>query len=246
MRVRRIASCVLLLVVAVLTWHVLGEPVDPPASNVSTRPSPDGAKPAPSPENFSDTPYLQRGGYYAGSKIKDKLALGGFGPSDNFPHAITSDDAAKTSSWYLLAEPDVVMEVGKSRYMRLSLVNATGHELAFDASDSCLTIVQEAKDDAGVWRSIEYLPSSWCGNSYHRVILGSTEFWSFPAARFRGANKTLLRFHMTLKDQHVYSNEFEGSVNPTQFTAMEPHRPQGIMDPTFEVPASQPTTLPAD
>jgi len=64
--------------------------------------------------------------------------------------------------------------------------------------------------------------------------------------RFRGANKTLLRFHMTLKDQHVYSNEFEGSVNAGQFTAMEPHRPRDIMDPTFEVPASQPTTQPAE
>jgi hypothetical protein len=56
------------------------------------------------------------------------------------------------------------------RGMRLLLVNRTKVEAEFPASDSRLSIIQEAQDSEGNWKAIEYLPSSWCGNSYHRVF----------------------------------------------------------------------------
>lgn len=225
---------------AVLQPLRAADAIEPPAGKATTRPSPDNAKPAPDADNFFNTPYMLRGYCYAGSDIKDEQALGGFGVSDNMPRKITNPAALKTGTWYLLAEPEVVMPQGKQQGMRLTLVNATGKPLAFSACDSRLSIVQEAIDDKGVWRSVESLPSSFCGNSYHRLTLEPGKFWAFAAPRYQGEHKIRLRFRIDVPAGPVYSNEFEGSVNLTQFTTQQPYRPVGIMDPNHEVPATQP------
>lgn len=175
------------------------------------------------------------------SAIKDSRALGGFGPSDNLPKKIRAAGPTSATQWYLLAEPDVVEKVGNMTFMRLCIVNRTAGTLIFNASDSRLSIVQEAVDDKGDWCPIEYLTSSWCGNSAHRVMLPAGQFWSIPTRRYQGSIKTKLRFRFDLPGQTVCSNEFEGSVHPAQFTEVQPRRPTNIMDPTFEVPAKPPT-----
>jgi len=76
------------------------------------------------------------------------------------------------------------------------LVNTTKEQVTFSASDSRLYIVQEALDRDSKWKPIEYLPSSWCGNSYHHVFLGANEYWEFAAARYTGEFKTRLRFRL--------------------------------------------------
>jgi hypothetical protein len=96
--------------------------------------------------------------------------------------------------------------------------------------------VQEALDRDGKWKPIEYLPSSWCGNSYHTVFLAANEYWEFTAARFTGKFKTKLRFRLDhqkpgAEDATIYSNEFEGGVNPKQFTVQKEYKPAGLMDP---------------
>jgi hypothetical protein len=244
MRERILGTAVLVLCgVAMFITMSLAESaaiVTATAHAATTRPSPDNAKPADHPDNFTSTSYMLRGYCYAWSDVKDDKALGGFGRSDNWPHPITSPAAHASRSWYLLAEPEVVTKVGDAKGMRLTLVNATGSTLAFDASDSRLSIVQEAIDDKGTWRSVENLPSSWCGNSYHRLMLPSGQFWSFSAPRYQGEHKTKLRFRMNVGKETMYSNEFEGSVNLSQFTTQQPYQPRGIMDPNFEVPATQP------
>jgi hypothetical protein len=88
----------------------------------------------------------------------------------------------------------------------------------------------------GKWKPVEYLPSSWCGNSYHSVFLGPNEFWEFAAAKLNGTIKTKLRFRLQMssdkqKAGHIYSNEFDGSINPKQFTVQKDYTPAGLMDP---------------
>jgi|SRR5690606_37601337 len=179
--------------------------------------------------------FMLRGYFYAGSRIKDEKALGGFGTSKNFPKSFGSKrfSPGKIS---LVAYPDEETAFYKEfRGMKLILANSTSRRQAFAASDSRLNIVQEAKDKDGEWKPVEYLPSSWCGNSYHTVFLDPGEYWEFAAARFTGEQKTMLRFRLDLRrgDQpkYIYSNEFEGSINPKQFTVQKPYTPQGIMDP---------------
>ncbi len=197
-----------------------------PNSSSDARQPPDDATATAKVKNSVNVNFMLRGYCYAGSKIKDDQALGGFGESDNMPKNITSDAAKSSGKCYLLAQPTVVTDFGKNKGMRLLLVNGTEATVAFNACDSRLYIVQEAKDESGKWKAIEYLPGSWCGNSYHRALLASGEYWAFPVPRYDGAFPTQLRFRLTSDAGKtlLVSNEFKGKINPVQFSVKQPYR----------------------
>lgn len=194
---------------------------------------------------YVDSRVMLRGYCYAGSSIDDADAPGGFGPSSNMPRKIMSDMGSEIGidggGLLLIAEPGVPMTfAGEYRGMRLRLINLSDTTAAFDASDSRLAIVQQALDAKGRWRPVEYLPSSWCGNSYHRLFLASKEYWMFAAPRYTGTMRTRLRFAL-MKDVNgkgngvlFVSNEFEGSINPEQFAEKQGHTPENIMNPYDE------------
>lgn len=199
--------------------HAAKTPVSPPRVKEPAR------------ENYVEVQHLIRGYCYAQTQLPDKDALGGFGPSDNAAKA--TRPAVK--GLYLVAEPEVATKLGEHASMRLSLVNGTAHTLSFSACDSRLSIVQQAQNKQGQWQDIEYLPQSWCGNSYHRVLLQPDHAWEFAALRYRGPFETQLRFALKLNDgSQLFSNEFAGSIDPAQFTAKPQYNPQGIMDPYLD------------
>ena len=172
-------------------------------------------------------------GYFlAGSAKPDPGALGGFGSSDNYPRLI--DLSVPNATISFLAQPDVPLAFAGRSGFRVVIANTTGGEVAFDASDGRLSVVREAQDLKGQWHQIEYLPRSWCGNSYHRVTLPSGHYWSFPAPEYTGPLRTKMRFVLSSGDTHLYSNEFEGSINPEQFGTRKPYLPTGLMDPYVE------------
>ena len=181
--------------------------------------------------------FMMRGYFCAGSKIEDKQAFGGFGTSENFPKAIDPKMSVTRNEISLIAMPDeAAVFAQKYKGMKVVLVNATNGIVGFPASDSRLYIVQEALDQRGAWKPIEYIPSSWCGNSYHTVFLGPSEYWEFAAARYTGKFKTRLRFRLDgqmsgTEKITIYSNEFVGGVNAGQFTTQQGHNPTSIMDP---------------
>jgi hypothetical protein len=181
--------------------------------------------------------FMMRGYFHAGSRIEDKQALGGFGTSQNFPKAIDAKMSVSQGEISLIATPDeAAVFAEKYKGLKVVLVNGTNERVGFPASDSRLSIVQEALDRGGKWKPIEYLPSSWCGNSYHTVFLGPNEYWEFAAARYTGKFKTRLRFRLDWQKSGtekitIYSNEFEGGVNAHQFTIQQGHKPTSIMDP---------------
>jgi hypothetical protein len=59
------------------------------------------------------------------------------------------------------------------------MVNTTNDKVQFKAQDSRLYLVAEALNEKNEWVAITYLPSSWCGNSYHEITLDANEYWSF-------------------------------------------------------------------
>lgn len=153
----------------------------------------------------------------AETRIEDKDAPGGFAKSANLPRPI-GKMKVKSGGISLEAFPNqIAVFAGQYRGMTLRLINASTAPKAFQASDSRLYIVQEARDQKGEWKPIETLPSSFCGNSYHQVFLGPREFWSFAVPRYEGAFQTKLRFRLKEKNMLLYSNEFGGSINPKQF-----------------------------
>lgn len=193
--------------------------------------SPDDAVPDTRAENRTSVRSKSGACCFAGSTIEDPHALGGFADSKNDPKPV--EPGAKGKGLFLLAQPEVVVTCEESAWMRLVLVNRTDDLLRFSASDSRLAIVQEAKDEDGAWRPIEFVPSSWCGNSGHSVFLEPDHFWEFPVPRYEGERATKIRFAFDLGGGLVLtSNEFDGSVNPGQFGERRENEPGNLMDPT--------------
>lgn len=184
-------------------------------------------------DNFLEVDFMLRGYCYADSQFRDTEAAGGFGPCENSAHKVKRD--LPGDGLFLLAQPTEKTSFGGKPGMQLLLVNRTDDTLKFFACDSRLNIIQEAQDQAGNWQPIEYLPSSFCGNSYHHVYLRPDYSWQFSAPRYRGTFATKLRFTMNLDDgSKLHSNEFEGSVNLAQFTTKQGHQATNIMDPYLD------------
>jgi hypothetical protein len=125
--------------------------------------------------------------------------------------------------------------------------NQSSQALQFPAQDSRLAMKIQAKDKSGTWQDIQYMPGSFCGNSYHILTLEPGYYWRLLAPVYAGAMKTRMRIVLEYTDPEdktperwnkkqltVYSNEYEGSVNPGQFWRKEPYFRSGIMDPYID------------
>lgn len=131
----------------------------------------------------------------------------------------------------LLALPDNPADFEGYKGFKVMLVNGTKKTVSFEAQDFRINIVREARDAAGRWRPIEYLPNSWCGNSYHQLDLPPGRHWTFHAPVYSGAFRTQMRFVLDQPGLHLVSNEFSGTINVEQFERQQGHTPANIMDP---------------
>lgn len=138
----------------------------------------------------------------------------------------------------------------------LYLANFNKDTLHFDAQDGRIDMILQAKNKQGEWQDIEYLPSSWCGNSYHSLFLLSNRFWTFSVPLYHGDFKTKIRAKVKffrkdkeyryyvknskkieneeIQPEFAYSNEVEMFINLGQFWRKEEYTPQGIMDPYLD------------
>lgn len=206
----------------------------------------------PQPLNID---YMNRGYFYANA---DPTGHGGSGRRAG-PEKITMQNSFPDAAFSVIVRPDLeVVLGGKVSGMVVYVANATGDTIRFNAQDSRLYMNIQALDAAGAWCDIEYLPRSWCGNSYHHVDLPADHYWTFSAPVYEGGFPTKLRVKLTYVDPSdqptpeqkknkymdwaygdkrqldIYSNEFEGSINPAQFWRRPEYYPSGIMDPYNE------------
>ncbi len=153
---------------------------------------------------------------------------GGFGESGNRQRDIKDASRYPAGALSLQVRTDLkdTFNLAYQGY-QVYLVNRTTQQEKLPAQDGGLFMLMEAQDKDGVWRDIEYHPSSWCGNSYHTLILDPGKCWQFKAPVYEGDFKTKLRLSLTLTSRHssepvtLYSNTFNGSVNPAQFWRQE-------------------------
>ncbi|MEL6672919.1 MAG: hypothetical protein AAFR61_12030 [Bacteroidota bacterium] len=176
--------------------------------------------------------YQMRGYFYATSAIVDSLAPGGFGGSNNM--TTRQDESWKHFTQDLAIFIDTTETNPFSEEIAgypLYLINGSDTVQAFEAQDSRLAMVGEVWLDEK-WQPIEYLPSSWCGNSYHTLYLPSNQYWSFAIPQYKGPIATKLRYRITTETGlELVSNEIETSIHPKQLTTPQSYRPRGLMDP---------------
>lgn len=188
---------------------------------------------------FLNIDFMNRGYYYASSKYKKELAgFGGWGGSDNQSKPMTSQTNQSSKQLQIFVDQNKKSKWEGYKGVKLYVANASTDTLFFDAQDSRLYLKIQAQNRSGEWKDIEYLPSSWCGNSYHTLFLAPKESWEFTTPIYHGEFKTKFRAQLLYKktkdqekDDIIYSNEFEGYINPGQFWNKREYFPGGLMDP---------------
>lgn len=176
--------------------------------------------------------YMVRSILEVGSTVKDMQAPGGFASSDNLPKPIPAHFKAASRAVTLRIDTTAKIALfGKYNGYRLYLANTTDELVGFDASDSQIELLAEVYIDSS-WKLIEYRPSSWCGNSYHKVYLGAREYWQFKIPKYSGEVPVLLRYRLPMGDRKfIYSNTIHASINRAQLSLKQGHSPTDLMDP---------------
>lgn len=201
--------------------------VQPPSSD-----QPDTSKPL-------DIKHQLRGHFYASSPYSEQYAgFGGWGGSGNEFHPIAAADMPKDELGILADPNDTCAFFDISLGMKVFLYNNSKDSIFFAAQDSRLEMKIQAMTSEGKWQDIQYLPSSWCGNSYHTVFLPPQHYWEFEAPIFEGPLETDLRItaayyksFTSKQSRTLVSETFRGKINPEQFSNREEYQPAGIMDP---------------
>lgn len=183
--------------------------------------------------------FMNRSYYYAASKFKKSPKdFGGWGGSGNQSKPITPDINKSIEQLQVIIDPSKKTAWSENyKAMKLFVANTSKDTLYFPAQDSRLDLKIQAMDKNGAWKDIEYLPSSWCGNSYHTLFLAPNELWEFATPIYHGELKTRIRAQLLYKkdiDQEdgyiIFSNEIDSHVNPGQFWNKRAYFPSGLMD----------------
>jgi hypothetical protein len=111
--------------------------------------------------------------------------------------------------------------------------NTTNQKMGCYLDQCRLKMNVQALNPTGEWQDVEYFPKKEFIGESHSYNLGelpANTFWTFKTPVYEGAIKTKLRIALAYIDQTdssyntygkpeitIYSNEYEGSVNPGQF-----------------------------
>ncbi|MDD3686500.1 MAG: WG repeat-containing protein [Bacteroidales bacterium] len=192
--------------------------------------------------------FMNRGYFYAYSTKNNEDYYGGWAESSNVPKKINKKSEFPEDILSITVNTQLKDTIFQN-YNGISVFvsNNSNDTIYFSAQDSRLKMKVQALNKKGEWQDIEYLPSSWCGNSYHVLKLEPNYYWSFLTPTYEGDFKTKFRIELSYidmtdssmyyrdkKEIKIYSNEYEGSVNPAQFWRKEYYFPNRIMDPYFD------------
>lgn len=189
--------------------------------------------------------YMNRGYFFAYSLPDKKEHSGGWAESKNHPKKISKVSDFPVNTFGIVVKPNANDTFSKTyKALTVYLANNTKRKIDFNAQDSRLYMKVQALNNKGEWVDIEYLPSSWCGNSYHTLTLEPKNYWTFLTPIYEGDFKTKFRIELKYidpsdkqwdkKEITIYSNEYEGSINPGQFWRKRDYYPNGIMDPYID------------
>jgi hypothetical protein len=184
--------------------------------------------------------FMNRGYFYAYSTPKNTEAdySGGWATSPNKPKIITDIKFPNNSLSITIDTNNIDRFANDFFGFNLFISNTTIDTVKLNAQDSRLYMKLQAQNSKGEWKDIEYLPSSWCGNSYHKIELEPNAFWKFTIPNYNGEFQTKIRAELRYIDNDnlktekvVYSNIINGSINPGQFWNKRTYYPNGLMDP---------------
>lgn len=122
--------------------------------------------------------------------------FGGWAYSDNLFSDYPTDDLPEGLT-VLVGDEIVPWEMNPHISGReIYLVNNTRDTAIFEAEDSRIYALIEARDESGDWRAVQNYRHSWCGNSYHHVYLPPGKSWNWTIPEMEGAFETDMRIRI--------------------------------------------------
>lgn len=133
----------------------------------------------------------------------------------------------------------------KYLFYSVVLANNTKEDVEVKVYDGRLFAYTQALDKDGVWRDISMVNTARCGNGFRDKTLTSKSYWELKTPAYVGSFKTKLRLKIKFvksgetsdskEGKTIYSNEYEGSINPGQFCNELPiglfYRAKNLRDP---------------
>ena len=130
----------------------------------------------------------------------------------------TSDFKAKISGQSKSENKiNLILEKSNDSLYSIYVFNKTTDSLKISSQDWHLFLIQEAKNQNGDWKPIEYWKYSWCGNSYLSDKLEPNGILKTETEVYNGNFETQIRFKLLNDDKVYFSNSMTGFVNQKQF-----------------------------
>jgi hypothetical protein len=109
--------------------------------------------------------------------------------------------------------------------------NPTDKTTSIPVQGVATEIIQEAKDEKGNWRPIEFWVSGFCGNGKWDYILKPNYYAVTSVYKYSGEFQTDLRIKFRRGTKVYYSDSFKGTINKKQFETGEYfNRPDNFLD----------------
>ena len=155
--------------------------------------------------------------YCAKSDLPDTQAAGGFAVAGS-PSWTLADVNVKAEDLTLTVQKNVCCGTKGAECPQIVLLANGGKDpIWLPASDSRLQIGRESKDEAGVWRPIEFRVPSTCGNSRHRVALLPGRAWVWDVPTTTGPFTTECRYVLYGLAKPVTSKPFTANISVSMF-----------------------------
>ncbi len=120
----------------------------------------------------------------------------------------------KGISLHVTTDIDTIGRYWQQLGLAVYLSNNTSDSIELGMQDGNLSGLRtEASDSNQVWRPIEHLEGSGCGNSYYNYTMKAYTSEQFVVSKYHGPFKTKLR----LRFNNTISNEYDGEINYAQF-----------------------------
>ncbi|WP_430908365.1 hypothetical protein [Maribacter sp. 2-571] len=114
-------------------------------------------------------------------------------------------------------EINLILEKTNDSLYAIYVHNKTTDSLKISSQNRHLFLIQEAKNQNGEWKPIEYWKYSRCENSYLSDKLEPNGILKTESKVYNGNFDTQIRFKLLNDNNVYYSNSTTGSVNLTQF-----------------------------
>ncbi len=101
--------------------------------------------------------------------------------------------------------------------LNVYVVNSSEKTAHLDHQSARLIMIQEAKDELGVWRPIEFWKYHRSGTPYGTIELTPDQFVISKILKYDGEFETDIRLKLKNGKHIIYSAPFRGTINTNQF-----------------------------